>query len=118
MIVVFFFFFKQKTAYEITRRDWSSDVCSSDLDGAHLATAGFDHTVRVWDLSSTPSEQISRSEGGSPQLAVAPDGRTIAVASGGGAVAIVDVETGTSQPVNLARDEKPPRLAFSADGRQ
>src|SRR5213075_2471574 len=25
------FFFKQKTAYEITRRDWSSDVCSSDL---------------------------------------------------------------------------------------
>src|SRR5213075_3596487 len=28
---LFFFFFKQKTAYEITRRDWSSDVCSSDL---------------------------------------------------------------------------------------
>src|SRR5213075_3361253 len=28
-----FFFFKQKTAYEITRRDWSSDVCSSDLRG-------------------------------------------------------------------------------------
>src|SRR6187431_3688896 len=27
-----FFFFKQKTAYEITVRDWSSDVCSSDLD--------------------------------------------------------------------------------------
>ena len=25
------FFFKQKTAYEILRSDWSSDVCSSDL---------------------------------------------------------------------------------------
>src|SRR5213594_3469535 len=25
------FFFKQKTAYEISVRDWSSDVCSSDL---------------------------------------------------------------------------------------
>ena len=25
------FFFKQKTAYEIYRCDWSSDVCSSDL---------------------------------------------------------------------------------------
>ena len=25
-------FFKQKTAYEILRRDWSSDVCSSDLN--------------------------------------------------------------------------------------
>ena len=31
MLVVFFFFFKQKTAYEIVSRDWSSDVCSSDL---------------------------------------------------------------------------------------
>src|SRR3546814_27877 len=27
----FFFFFKQKTAYEMRIRDWSSDVCSSDL---------------------------------------------------------------------------------------
>ena len=25
------FFFKQKTAYELVSRDWSSDVCSSDL---------------------------------------------------------------------------------------
>src|SRR5881227_600782 len=31
MSLFFFFFFKQKTAYEITVRDWSSDVCSSDL---------------------------------------------------------------------------------------
>ena len=30
----FFFFFKQKTAYEILTCDWSSDVCSSDLDVA------------------------------------------------------------------------------------
>src|SRR5881396_3580229 len=28
---LFFFFFKQKTAYEMVRSDWSSDVCSSDL---------------------------------------------------------------------------------------
>ena len=27
-----FFFFKQKTAYEIIAGDWSSDVCSSDLE--------------------------------------------------------------------------------------
>src|SRR3546814_17335313 len=27
-----FFFFKQKTAYEMRISDWSSDVCSSDLD--------------------------------------------------------------------------------------
>src|SRR5213082_2434992 len=29
---MFFFFFKQKTAYEIVSGDWSSDVCSSDLE--------------------------------------------------------------------------------------
>src|SRR3546814_19696750 len=31
MIVCCFFFFKQKTAYEMRISDWSSDVCSSDL---------------------------------------------------------------------------------------
>src|SRR3546814_8879520 len=30
-VIVFFFFFKQKTAYEMRISDWSSDVCSSDL---------------------------------------------------------------------------------------
>src|SRR3546814_7956308 len=33
MILLFvFFFFKQKTAYEMRISDWSSDVCSSDLN--------------------------------------------------------------------------------------
>src|SRR3546814_10611093 len=31
-----FFFFKQKTAYEMRISDWSSDVCSSDLAGPRL----------------------------------------------------------------------------------
>src|SRR3546814_10823093 len=30
--ILSFFFFKQKTAYEMRISDWSSDVCSSDLD--------------------------------------------------------------------------------------
>src|SRR3546814_8476418 len=32
MVLLFFFVFKQKTAYEIRISDWSSDVCSSDLN--------------------------------------------------------------------------------------
>src|SRR3546814_1077666 len=39
-----FFFFKQKTAYEMRISDWSSDVCSSDLladrEGRHRNSAG------------------------------------------------------------------------------
>src|SRR3546814_8258651 len=31
MLLVFFVFFRQKTAYEMRISDWSSDVCSSDL---------------------------------------------------------------------------------------
>src|SRR3546814_10717170 len=39
-LFVFFFFFKQKTAYEMRISDWSSDVCSSDLLGLRAAVAG------------------------------------------------------------------------------
>src|SRR3546814_6729459 len=39
-----FFFFKQKTAYEMRISDWSSDVCSSDL-----AICGTDIHIYQWD---------------------------------------------------------------------
>src|SRR3546814_3312568 len=43
--VCFFFFFKQKTAYEMRISDWSSDVCSSDLgrDAIEPVTARHEH---------------------------------------------------------------------------
>src|SRR3546814_6187795 len=41
-----FFFFKQKTAYEMRISDWSSDVCSSDLRSSETAQVFFDD-VRV-----------------------------------------------------------------------
>src|SRR3546814_19826145 len=41
-----FFFFKQKTAYEMRISDWSSDVCSSDLDDAIDKTQGAEHGDR------------------------------------------------------------------------
>src|SRR3546814_11496286 len=44
-VFVIFFFFKQKTAYDMRISDWSSDVCSSDLHdrlrlAAELAARG------------------------------------------------------------------------------
>src|SRR3546814_10460471 len=36
-----FFFFKQKTAYEMRISDWSSDVCSSDLGGLLIYDLNF-----------------------------------------------------------------------------
>src|SRR3546814_2716160 len=41
-----FFFFKQKTAYEMRISDWSSDVCSSDLTHA-LSQPAFESALEV-----------------------------------------------------------------------
>src|SRR3546814_10491929 len=46
LLVVVFFFFKQKTAYEMRISDWSSDVCSSDLRDRSPAQPG---PFAIWD---------------------------------------------------------------------
>src|SRR5216117_3284798 len=53
-----FFFFKQKTAYEIRKGDWSSDVCSSDLAGgaARLSDLGF--AFRAATVSPSMSRKL------------------------------------------------------------
>src|SRR3546814_2495488 len=59
--VFLFFFFKQKTAYEMRISDWSSDVCSSDLAerndmveyfGEQLAGFAFSHNGWVQSYGS------------------------------------------------------------------
>src|SRR3546814_6042112 len=45
---VFFFFFKQKTAYEMRISDWSSDVCSSDLQIAYSLSKS-----ALWQATAT-----------------------------------------------------------------
>src|SRR3546814_6676667 len=44
-----FFFFKQKTAYEVRISDWSSDVCSSDLGRLRVMQAAPDQLERGVD---------------------------------------------------------------------
>src|SRR3546814_9711069 len=43
-----FFFFKQKTAYEMRISDWSSDVCSSDLAVALANDTDYGLNASVW----------------------------------------------------------------------
>src|SRR3546814_5025828 len=50
VLFCFFFFFKQKTAYEMRISDWSSDVCSSDLGLGPVADmAPVERTGRLED---------------------------------------------------------------------
>src|SRR3546814_3859445 len=56
-----FFFFKQKTAYEMRISDWSSDVCSSDLrQGMMVAvvSAARDIVGVLW-LGGAPNLRLS-----------------------------------------------------------
>src|SRR3546814_6493167 len=59
---MFFFFFKQKTAYEMRISDWSSDVCSSDLLGMH----GGDTEFLVFKGLAT---EVGRQHGGGRRIA-------------------------------------------------
>src|SRR3546814_15727638 len=45
--VCWFFFFKQKTAYEMRISDWSSDVCSSDLKDAAICQAAVSMLAKI-----------------------------------------------------------------------
>src|SRR3546814_6396113 len=45
VIILFVFFFKQKTAYEMRISDWSSDVCSSDLQAGDHDVAAFGQRI-------------------------------------------------------------------------
>src|SRR3546814_5599514 len=54
LLVIGFFFFKQKTAYEMRISDWSSDVCSSDLAAAR------GHGELGWWLVGDGAERVRR----------------------------------------------------------
>src|SRR3546814_15205176 len=74
--ILVFFFFKQKTAYEVRISDWSSDVCSSDLDAipAKGAAGARRHFVvraqAVWAIMAEEGLIAPLAEG------QAPDGRS------------------------------------------
>src|SRR3546814_9215518 len=48
VLFVCFFFFKQKTAYEMRISDWSSDVCSSDLAKETSMSAVMEEEIKRW----------------------------------------------------------------------
>src|SRR3546814_1757380 len=67
-----FFFFNQKTAYEMRISDWSSDVCSSDLPCPPATPASTPPTRSAWSTPPstgpppTPGAPTSNPPAGSP----------------------------------------------------
>src|SRR3546814_7696206 len=61
-----FFFFKQKTAYDMRISDWSSDVCSSDLWGVvNIFHRAGERVERELDRNEQAQRQLQREQDGS-----------------------------------------------------
>src|SRR3546814_19474450 len=104
----FFFFFKQKTAYEMRISDWSSDVCSSDLTSP-TETAKIKAMVEAgaveWDLVDVGGRTVF--QGGEDgfleelDLAKVPNAKAL--------------ETGWVSPYGVAPSTGPPIFAWSTN---
>src|SRR3546814_15839854 len=57
---MFFFFFKQKTAYEMRISDWSSDVCSSDLPQIDVGDPAIARGQEAFGLAQVGGEDRRR----------------------------------------------------------
>src|SRR3546814_8429694 len=73
--LVMFFFFKQKTAYEMRISDWSSDVCSSDLPAIYRPNIASEWVIatallrRPRFLGWAPSSYLPFPGGGGTRIA-------------------------------------------------
>src|SRR3546814_2282100 len=88
-----FFFFKQKTAYEMRISDWSSDVCSSDLHPDVVSpkvgdwSVGDDGRQYIWVKSSAA---IVAAAAPGTQVTITEPAMTAAAGSGGFYAPIAD----------------------------
>src|SRR3546814_2889040 len=95
MDVFVFFFFTQKTAYEMRISDWSSDVCSSDL--AIFPSGPSTATMRM-PLKKSGAPHSSSMTWASEWQKTTPPGRaTLASASELAAVPVATKKTATSR---------------------
>src|SRR3546814_19749869 len=73
--VCIFFFFKQKTAYEMRISDWSSDVCSSDLRPNKIPSI-----LTSWtkvSISSHPAQKSQRNPATPPEHDMTKESREL-----------------------------------------
>jgi hypothetical protein len=82
-----------------------------------LASAGFDGTVRIWDLPGSTTRVLHTFATGAISVAYSPDGARLAAADSAGTILVWDAESGD---LVIAPDEVSgeTHLTFAPDGRR
>src|SRR3546814_2197808 len=77
-MLLFVFFFKQKTAYEMRISDWSSDVCSSDLkvlnSSVQMRLICDDFKFSSWNRTAAGKRTLARKA--ADAIRISPAGRS------------------------------------------
>ncbi|GAA1640125.1 WD40 repeat domain-containing protein [Actinoplanes couchii] len=86
-------------------------------DGRLVAGAGFDETVRVWDLATGGSRPLTNHTGQVNAVAYSPDGKHLASGSSDGGIRMWDLATGSIR-ASFGSNGPVYAVAYSPDGRQ
>src|SRR3546814_19647859 len=110
-VCILFFFFKQKTAYEMRISDWSSDVCSSDLmrEGGVVLVTGRAYATRAGVVAAEEIfyDQAARPDGKGPWLGEADKVSWRDEASGYDCIMLRDTDDGfLAGYVGIPQDRK------------
>src|SRR3546814_2808237 len=112
VVFCYFFFFKQKTAYEMRISDWSSDVCSSDLHAQRGGDIGLAARARAVEDDVDVRNLVRMGEHVAVRLADPVDRAAPGAAIAGGAIVGggILMEHAVAQrhvePVDAARSEE------------
>jgi WD40 repeat protein len=87
-------------------------------DGARLASASYDRTVRVWDVASGKAERVLTMHSDFVTgVAWSPDGKLLASGSKDRSVRLVEADTGAGRFTFSDRNEDVLAVAYSPDGK-
>lgn len=103
--------------WRVTAHEGRVHMLELSPDGARLATAGHDHTARLWDAATGEALAVLYGHTDDVRdIAFAPDGATLATASDDGTVRLFSARDGALRATLAGHEAAVRRVAWSPDG--